>query len=214
MGSCGACTGSTVLTSTQPCAQDVRASLLRVNWLPPSGNWSIMETCPSSHPTICSSTPTLKVIRNILIEVIIAYVCKESKYSINSLLVRFLILFSAKLKNISLMCPRFCVTCHGSCVTWPVFYVFCPLPHRENTLMNFWGESRKWRGEEAWRLKIVQPAMHPGIRERNVGGISAAWKLGGLIFRRQQRSSVRKARRPSYLGGSLSRLITRLFNSR
>ena len=120
------------------CAQDVRASLLRVNWLPPSGNWSIMETCPSSHPTICSSTPTLKVIRNILIEVIIAYVCKESKYSINSLLVRFLILFSAKLKNISLMCPRFCVTCHGSCVTWPVFYVFCPLPHRENTLMNFW----------------------------------------------------------------------------
>ena len=137
MGSCGACTGSTVLASTQPCAQDVRASLLRVNWLPPSGNWSIMETCPSSHPTICSSTPTLKVIRNILIEVIIAYVCKESKYSINSLLVRFLILFSAKLKNISLMCPRFCVTCHGSCVTWPVFYVFSP-PHRENTLMNFW----------------------------------------------------------------------------
>ena len=88
------CTGSTVLTSTQPCAQDVRASLLRVNWLPPSGNWSIMETCPSSHHTICSSTPTLKVIRNILIEVIIAYVCKESKYSISSLLVRFIIFFS------------------------------------------------------------------------------------------------------------------------
>ena len=215
MGSCGACTGSTVLASTQPYAQDVSASLLRVNWLPPSGNWSIMETCPSSHPTICSSTPTLKVIRNILIEVIIAYVCKESKYSINSLLVRFLILFSAKLKNISLMCPRFCVTCHGSCVTWPVFYVFCPLPPPRKHAHEFLGrgKSRKWGDEEAWCLKIVQPAMHPGIRERNVGGISAAWKLGGLIFRRQ-RSSVRKARRPSYLGGSLSRLITRLFNSR
>ena len=176
VGSCGACTGSTVLASTQPCAQDVRASLLRVNWLPPSGNWSIMETCPSSHPTICSSTPTLKVIRNILIEVIIAYVCKESKYSTNSLLVRFLILFSAKLKNISLMCPRFCVTCHGSCVTWPVFYVFCPLPPPRKHAHEFLGrgKSRKWRDEEAWCLKIVQPAMHPGIRERNVGGISAA----------------------------------------
>ena len=107
--------------------------------------------------------------------------------------------------------------CHVPRVLCYVARVLCllssPPPRKHAHEFLGRGKSRKWRDEEAWCLKIVQPAMHPGIRERNVGGISAAWKLGGLIFRRQ-RSSVRKARRPSYLGGSLSRLITRLFNSR
>ena len=125
------------------------------------------------------------------------------------------ILGSAKLKNISL-----CVLVSVSRATGLVLRGPCsmsslllPPPRKHAHEFLGRGKSRKWRDEEAWCLKIVQPAMHPGIRERNVGGISAAWKLGGLIFRRQ-RSSVRKARRPSYLGGSLSRLITRLFNSR
>ena len=69
--------------------------------------------------------------------------------NINSLLVRFLILFSAKLKNISLMCPRFCVTCHGSCVTWPVFYVFCPPTAKTRSWISGTGEKSEVEGRRS-----------------------------------------------------------------
>ena len=103
--------------------------------------------------------------------------------------------------------------CHVSLVLCYVARVLCLLslpPHRENTLVNFWAGGKVGsRGRTPSKDSALPciPGNTPGRSILCMGeevAVALSFSSSGL---------VQKAER-AYLGGSVSRLISRLFNTR